>query len=80
MGDFELDLVLDLNGHLVWRVRLHEFHNSASFRLLSLSPMISQYFTRAADSASFALHTAMTKCYEREAMTRETFTIVATQS
>src|SRR5438128_7761589 len=27
-------------------LRLHEFHNCASFRLLSLSAMIFQYFTR----------------------------------
>src|SRR5438552_6277334 len=48
MGDFELDLVLDLNGHLVGgcALSLHEFHNCASFRLLRLSAMISHYFTR----------------------------------
>src|SRR5437899_6542458 len=47
MGDFELDLVLDLNGHLGGgTLRLHEFHNCASFRLLSLSAMIFHYFTR----------------------------------
>src|SRR5437870_3172884 len=33
-------------GILAGALRLHEFHNCASFRLLSLSAMISQYFTR----------------------------------
>ena len=33
MGDFELDLALDLNGHLSAALRLHEFYNSASFTL-----------------------------------------------
>src|SRR5438876_5882404 len=33
-------------GILAGALRLHEFHNCASFRLLSLSAMIFQYFTR----------------------------------
>jgi hypothetical protein len=28
MCDTQLDLFFDLNGHLVGRVKLHEFHNS----------------------------------------------------
>jgi hypothetical protein len=43
MGDFELDLSLDLNGHLVVRSKIYsEFHNRALVRLSRVSAMIFQ--------------------------------------
>jgi hypothetical protein len=47
-------------GILSGALRLYEFHNCASFSLLSLSAVISQYFPRRILPV-FALHTAMTK-------------------
>jgi len=42
MGDFELDLVLNLNGQLCRALRLRQFHNRALFRLSRVSAMVFQ--------------------------------------